>query len=135
MYVDGDILSVIVESEDSGLEMQADDTENYTEDCFYYFSEGTQTQVLTYDISDPEKPVKTGCVTQDGRYQTSRKTGDMIYLFTNKRVSLPEQTKEEAVTDENAGGWIPLVMIRQWRQKIFISEMVGVTVCWYPLWM
>ena len=64
-YVDGDILSVIVESEDSGLEMQADDTENYTEDCFYYFSEGTQTQVLTYDISDPEKPVKTGCVTQD----------------------------------------------------------------------
>lgn len=33
----------------------------------------------------------------------------MIYLFTNKRVSLPEQTKEEAVTDENAGGWIPLV--------------------------
>lgn len=27
----------------------------------------------------------------------------MIYLFTNKRVSLPEQTKEEAVTDENAG--------------------------------
>ena len=109
MYVDGDILSVIVESEDSGLEMQADDTENYTEDCFYYFSEGTQTQVLTYNISDPEKPVKTGCVTQDGSYQTSRKTGDMIYLFTNKRVSLPEQTKEEAVTDENAGGWIPLV--------------------------
>ena len=33
----------------------------------------------------------------------------MIYLFTKKRVSLPEQTKEEAVTDENAGGWIPLV--------------------------
>lgn len=109
MYVDGDILSVIVESEDSGLEMQADDTENYTEDCFYYFSEGTQTQVLTYDISNPEKPVKKGCVKQDGSYQTSRKTGNMIYLFTNKRVSLPEQTKEEAVTDENAGGWIPLV--------------------------
>lgn len=58
MYVDGDILSVTVESEDSGLEMQADDTENYTEELLYYFSEGTQTQVLTYDISDPEKPVK-----------------------------------------------------------------------------
>ena len=109
MYVDGDILSVIVESEDSGLEMQADDTENYTEDCFYYFSEGTQTQVLTYDISDPEKPVKTGCVTQDGRYQTSRKIGNIIYLFTNKRISMPQQTKEEAVTEENVSGWIPLV--------------------------
>ena len=109
MYVDGDILSVIVESEDSGLEMQADDTENYTEDCFYYFSEGTQTQVLTYDISDPEKPVKTGCVTQDGRYQTSIKIGNIIYLCTNKRISMPQQTKEEAVTEENVSGWIPLV--------------------------
>lgn len=109
MYVDGDILNVIVESEDSGLEMQADDTENYTEDCFYYFSEGTQTQVLTYDISDLEKPVKTGCVTQDGRYQTSRKIGNIIYLFTNKRISMPQQTKEEAVTEENVSGWIPLV--------------------------
>lgn len=109
MYVDGDILSVIVESEDSGLEMQADDTENYMEDCIYYFSEGTQTQVLTYDISDPEKPVKTGCVTQDGRYQTSRKIGNIIYLFTNKRISMPQQTKEEAVTEENVSGWIPLV--------------------------
>ena len=45
---------------------------------------------------------------QDGSYQTSRKQEHDL-SFTNKRVSLPEQTKEEAVTDENAGGWIPLV--------------------------
>lgn len=82
--MDGDILSVIVESEDSGLEMQADDTENYTEDCLYYFSDGTQTRVLTYDISNPENPVKKGCVKQDGSYQTSRKTGNMIYLLRTK---------------------------------------------------
>lgn len=105
MYVDGQTLSVIVENENTGLEKQTGDTE----DCLYYFSDGTQTWVLTYDISNPENPVKKGCVKQDGSYQTSRKTGNMIYLFTNKRVSLPEQTKEEAVTDENAGGWIPLV--------------------------
>lgn len=105
MYVDDHTLSVIVESENTSLEQQAKDTET----CLYYFSEGTQTQVLTYDISDPKKPVKTGCIKQDGSYQTSRKIGDIIYLFTNKKVSLPEQTKEEAVTDENAGGWIPLV--------------------------
>lgn len=105
MYVDGQTLSVIVENENTGLEKQTGDTE----DCLYYFSDGTQTRVLTYDISNPENPVKKGCVKQDGSYQTSRKTGNMIYLFTNKRVSLPEQTKEEAVTDENAGGWIPLV--------------------------
>ncbi len=109
MYVDGDILSVIVESEDSGLEMQADDTENYTEDCIYYFRDGTKTRVITYDISNRKKPVKTGCVTQDGRYQTSRKIGNIIYLFTNKRISMPQQTKEEAVTEENVSGWIPLV--------------------------
>ena len=105
MYVDGQTLSVIVENENTGLEKQTGDTE----DCLYYFSDGTQTRILTYDISNPEKPEKKGCVKQDGSYQTSRKTGDMIYLFTNKGVSLPEQTKEEAVTDENAGGWIPLV--------------------------
>lgn len=109
MYVDGNILSVIVESEDSGLEMQADDTENYTEDCIYYFRDGTKTRVITYDISNPKKPVKTGCVTQDGRYQTSRKIGNIMYLFTNKRISMPQQTKEEAVTEENVSGWIPLV--------------------------
>lgn len=105
MYVDDQTLSVIVENENTGLEKQTGDTES----CLYYFSDGTHTQVLTYDISNPKKPVKTGCVKQDGGYQTSRKIGNMIYLFTNKRVSLPEQTKEEAVTDENAGGWIPLV--------------------------
>lgn len=31
------------------------------------------------------------------------------YLFTNKRISMPQQTKEEAVTEENVSGWIPLV--------------------------
>ena len=126
MYVDGDILSVIVESEDSGLEMQADDTENYTEDCFYYYSEGTQTQVLTYDISNPQKPVKTGCVTQDGRYQTSRKIGNIIYLFTNKRISMPQQTKEEAVTEENVSGWIPLVNDKAVdAEDIYVDNGVG----------
>ncbi len=102
MYVDGDILSVIVESEDSDWKCRQMIQKIIRKTAFYYFSEGTQTQVLTYDISDPEKPVKTGCVTQDGMYQTSRKTGDMIYLLRTK--GKPAGTdKEEAVTDENAG--------------------------------
>lgn len=104
MYVDGQTLSVIVENEDTSLEKKTG-----TEEGIYYFRDGTQTRIITYDISDPKKPVKTGCVKQDGEYQTSRKIGNVIYLFTNKRVRLPEQTKEEAVTEENAGGWIPLV--------------------------
>lgn len=54
MYVDGQTLSVIVENENTGLEKQTGDTE----DCLYYFSDGTQTRVLTYDISNPENPVK-----------------------------------------------------------------------------
>ena len=124
--MDGDILSVIVESEDSGLEMQADDTENYTEDCIYYFRDGTKTRVITYDISNPKKPVKTGCVTQDGRYQTSRKIGNIIYLFTNKRISMPQQTKEEAVTEENVSGWIPLVNDKAVdAEDIYVDNGVG----------
>jgi len=43
MYVDGQTLSVIVENENTGLEKQTGDTE----DCLYYFSDGTQTRVLT----------------------------------------------------------------------------------------
>ena len=46
----------------------------------------------------------------------------MIYLFTNKRVSLPEQTKEEAVTDEIAWGhqirsyvFMPYTMVKDHR--------------------
>ena len=59
MYVDGQTLSVIVENENTGLEKQTGDTE----DCLYYFSDGTQTRVLTYDISNPENPVKTSATT------------------------------------------------------------------------
>lgn len=41
------------------------------------------TEVITYDITDPEKPQETGRVTQSGYYQSSRMSEGYLYLFTN----------------------------------------------------
>jgi uncharacterized secreted protein with C-terminal beta-propeller domain len=138
MYVDGDILSVIVEREETSLQDSSyheievtDDSgmiflegdseeEEVTEDTSaitgvsesdvaYYFDGKTVTELLTYDISNREQPSLQGTITQDGYYQDSRKIGDIIYLFTNKNLTCPNLTREEALTKEEAGSWIPLV--------------------------
>ncbi len=49
----------------------------------YYTSANRQAKLLTYDIADRKTPVLTGTVTQDGFYETSRKNGPYIYLFTS----------------------------------------------------
>lgn len=45
------------------------------------------TIIYAYDISDPASPRLTQTASQDGYYQTSRKIGDMIYLFTQKTLA------------------------------------------------
>lgn len=110
MYVDGESLSVIVQTE--ATDLTTDKTSGQTDaakEDVYYFSSNRQTKVDTYDISNPKNPVLSGSVSQDGYYQTSRKIGDILYLFTNKEIYAPALTKEEAVTEENIGGWIPLI--------------------------
>lgn len=42
-----------------------------------------QSFLLTYDISDKEKPVQTDKYVQDGSYCSARVVGDYFYLFTN----------------------------------------------------
>lgn len=73
MYLDGDLLSIILSRYSSSLESDAD---------MYYTHYGRETVLLTYDISDRAAPVLTGTVTQDGSYEDSRKNGSYIYLFT-----------------------------------------------------
>lgn len=53
------------------------------------------TKLYTYDISDRSAPKLTGTTTQDGHYQTSRKTGDYIYLFSEYSPVL-KQTREDS---------------------------------------
>lgn len=108
MYVDGNILNVIVQKEVSALKKE---NTNEAEDAadIYSFDSDWSTELLTYDISDRENPVLKGTVKQDGMYNTSRKTGDIVYLFTEKGVQRPELTKSTAILEDNIEGWIPLV--------------------------
>lgn len=75
MYVDGDTLSLIVTGSKTTLNSDAEE-DTYTADTENY------TKLYTYDISDRSQPQLTGVVQQQGHYSTSRKNGDIVYLFT-----------------------------------------------------
>lgn len=104
MYVDGNLLNLIVQKETSSLR-----NGNPMDKDVYYMSTETVTEVRTYDISNRKGPKEQGCITQDGFYKTSRKIGDVLYLFTEKSVAMPQVTREKAVTEGEVGGWIPVV--------------------------
>lgn len=55
--------------------------------CYDAYPSGGVTYLETYDISDKDKPVLLGTVTQDGSYKSSRRVDDYIYLFTQHYVS------------------------------------------------
>lgn len=74
MYLDGTTLQIVISEYITFLD---------SEDDIYYTSSGRQTKLLTYDISDPASPVLAGTVTQDGSFETSRKNGSFVYLFTS----------------------------------------------------
>lgn len=103
MYVDGDVLNLIVQKEKTDLEEQG------AKKQAYYMETHVETELLTYDITNRRKPVLSGSITQDGYYKTSRKMDNIVYLFTQEWMNLPGLTREEAVTGKDANGWIPLV--------------------------
>lgn len=76
MYLDAEkeTLYIILSEYITSFENNAD---------IYYTSANRQAKLLTYDISDQKNPVLTGTVTQDGFYETSRKNGPYLYLFTS----------------------------------------------------
>ncbi len=80
----------------------------YTEEVSPYYIERNQsTNIYTYDVTNPEKPVLLGKVNQDGNYHTSRKIGDIVYLFTNKNLWNNNQPADGSVRD--SGKYLPLV--------------------------
>lgn len=117
MYVDGDKLNLIVQREDTRLNQsgtEEDSSVKNTKDRVssydvYYMDSNIVTELQTYDISDRKEPVLKGIMTQDGAYETSRKIGKIVYLFTEKSMQMPGLAREQAIKGENAGGWIPLV--------------------------
>lgn len=107
MYVDDDRMVLMVQEYSSSLG-QEERSREQKEGGFAvydidYIDTDETVSVLTYDISDKKKPVLLGRVTQDGGYVTSRKDGNIVYLFTGKYL-LEDYGKnpEDAIPEVNA---------------------------------
>ena len=118
MYVDDNRLVLIVQQAKEALEDEpaawgegpvtdsimvdtVAESEKLAVDVAYNFLITYNTVLYTYDISNPERPVQIGQMEQDGNYNTSRKIGDIIYLFTYDGVVLDvkKEDKGEAITE------------------------------------
>lgn len=118
LYVDGTELVVIVEQEEVTLQQSQT---NYISSLArelqkllntegsYEMATKTVTVAYSYDISNPASPGLIGSTRQDGFYHTSRKIGDILYLFTDDMLTLPSGSKKRALKDENLAEWIPSV--------------------------
>ncbi|WP_215699857.1 beta-propeller domain-containing protein [Clostridium sp. MCC353] len=72
------------------------------------YSAGT-TILETYDLNNPKEPKLLGTVSQDGYYNTSRRNGDYIYLFTDYYAEVEAKKEEiERYVPKVGGSVIPL---------------------------
>ncbi len=85
MYLDDGLLQIIASGTKTDLKNSSSST--------YQLSSVDTTTVYTYDISNPKKAKLSGQVSQSGYYQSSRKSGNYLYLFTNYYPSIPETYK------------------------------------------
>lgn len=118
MYVDGEQLIVITQEEktkmsSSGYDGEDTASETASSDIYsydvYQIDSDSCTTAYIYDISNPAEPKLADTVEQDGVYHTSRKIGNILYLFTDYSLNLPEGKKKYAVTEEGVKDWIPSV--------------------------
>lgn len=103
LYVDNGTLFLLTQHYESSI-TEAEDTDvstYYNDEIDIYETDGgfipledtakmnaimtnSSVTLYIYDVSDPANPELAGNASQDGFYKTSRKIGDMIYLFTTK---------------------------------------------------
>ena len=69
----------------------------------YSYWTSMNTVMITYDISNLENPKELGRVTQNGDYESSRKVGDYVYLFSDYSIYLDGIKKSKPET------YVPLV--------------------------
>ncbi len=74
MYVDGNTVSIVAYGYDTDVSMEGEDT--------YAVNSTNYTKLYTYDVSDKSNIVLKGTVKQEGYYETSRKAGNYMYLFS-----------------------------------------------------
>lgn len=107
MYVDDGRMVLMVQEYSSSFGQDERDFEqdggSFAEYDIDYIDTNETVSVLTYDISDKKKPVLLGRVTQDGGYVTSRKDGNIVYLFTGKYLLEDYgRNPEDAIPEVNA---------------------------------
>ncbi len=111
MYIADSVLMLILQAEKTSMQQKEQEAENIqaSEPAFednslenskvssdvYRIDTDFITKVLTYDISDPAKPVLQDTATQDGMYHTSRKIGSLLYLFTDQSMYPPVETMRD----------------------------------------
>ena len=108
MYVDGDKLILVVQQIKDGLDamntsnatgglLQLNgDTAEICVDVAYNFDASYETALYVYDVSNPANAKQVGRMEQDGWYKTSRKIGNIVYLFTQDTVA----TQLEMMNDD-----------------------------------
>lgn len=80
-YLGDNQLVLIFETwSDSHEKENGSDDSKASYDVFYY--DNVTTSISVYDISDRSAPHLQNTISQDGSYNTSRKNGDFIYLFS-----------------------------------------------------
>lgn len=128
MYVADQMLTVIVQTEKTQLQEKPADgkyavngeqtdqeegladtqAKKLAEEDVQYVNTTAVTKAVTYDITDPQKPVLKDTAVQDGWYSTSRKIGNRLYLFTNQSLGIAEwMQRDTAVTDAELKSWLP----------------------------
>lgn len=110
MFVDGDKLILVVQQLKDGLGAMSTsdmtggllqlngDVAEVCVDVAYNFDASYETALYVYDISNPANAKLVGNVEQDGWYKTSRKIGNIVYLFTQDTIA----TQLEMMKDDLA---------------------------------
>ena len=68
-----------------------------------------ETICYSYDMADPTKPALIGKSRQDGYYNTSRKIGNTVYVFSDTYIRTSDMEKNVALQEDNLEKWVPQV--------------------------
>ncbi|WP_455721201.1 beta-propeller domain-containing protein [Agathobacter sp.] len=68
-----------------------------------------ETICYSYDVADPTKPALIGKARQDGYYNTSRKIGNTVYVFSDTYIRTSDMEKNVALQEDNLEKWVPQV--------------------------
>ncbi len=109
MYLDQDKLVLVMTGTRSEMDEAQEDV--YTVQTYSY------TRIYTYDLLDRSQPQVSGYAELEGKYRSSRKSGDYVYLFTEFEPQLEATEAESRIMPLAADEEIPA-------EKIYVPEVM-----------